>query len=391
MPKSYTIKDMQSYASDHNGACLSKEYIDAHTPLKWRCEKGHTWEADFQIIRQGGWCPSCIKKQQDKEERLEELKSIAKERGGICLSKEYINTDAKLEFKCKKGHIWKGNPGNVKNGSWCPHCSGNAKHTLQDMIDLAEKRGGQCLSKKYSGNKGKLHWKCKEGHTWLATPHDLITAGSWCPKCANRTRNEHRKFSIEIFNKIANEKGGKCLSNEYIGITSRLKFICKEGHIWTTAGNNIMAGKWCPECGHKHTGEKLRDSIDLYVKIAKSHQGKLLTTIYNGNKDKLKFQCSRGHAWITTAGGVKAGGWCPFCAAHLRAEKLKDRIETYYKIAERKGGKCLSKVYIDNRSKLLFQCSKKHEWMAQPQKIKAGQWCPVCANKRKGNRKTEKK
>jgi hypothetical protein len=57
------------------------------------------------------------------------------------------------------------------------------KYSIKDMHLLADNRGGQCLSKKFLGVKAKLEWKCNKGHSWEATPDNIIR-GSWCPRCA---------------------------------------------------------------------------------------------------------------------------------------------------------------------------------------------------------------
>ena len=100
MPKRYTIEDMQTYVINYGGKCLSKEYINAATLLKWRCEKDHTWEADFQIIRQGSWCQQCAK-QNRKEQILEDIKAIAAKRRIKCLSRnEEENVYQKIYYQC---------------------------------------------------------------------------------------------------------------------------------------------------------------------------------------------------------------------------------------------------------------------------------------------------
>jgi len=55
-------------------------------------------------------------------------------------------------------------------------------------------------------------------------------------------------------------------------------------------------------------------------------------------------------------------------------------IEEMRSLASAKGGKCLSSEYSSNRVKLLWTCHKGHEWLAKPQHIKAGSWCPNCAS-----------
>jgi len=48
------------------------------------------------------------------------------------------------------------------------------------------------------------------------------------------------------------------------------------------------------------------------------------------------------------------------------------------KLAESQGGKCLSVIYINANTKLLWECSSRHTWMATPSKICQGRWCRKC-------------
>jgi hypothetical protein len=57
-----------------------------------------------------------------------------------------------------------------------------------------------------------------------------------------------QKYNIEHFKKLAEEKGGKCLSDEYINTKSILKLECNKGHIWTTRAGHLLEGTWCKEC-----------------------------------------------------------------------------------------------------------------------------------------------
>ncbi|CAG8768069.1 3258_t:CDS:2, partial [Racocetra fulgida] len=45
-------------------------------------------------------------------------------------------------------------------------------------------------------------------------------------------------------------------------------------------------------------------------------------------------------------------------------------------------GICLSTEYKDNKTPLMWRCSKNHVWSAPLSRIKnLGQWCPQCAGK----------
>lgn len=119
---------------------------------------------------------------------IKDMKELAKKRGGKCLSKKYVNAHTKLLWQCKKKHCWYAVPDGMKRrNKWCPYCAGNARQTIEDMRRLAKSRGGKCLSKEYLGNHKKLLWKCKEGHLWKAIPNNIVR-GSWCPKCANNAK-----------------------------------------------------------------------------------------------------------------------------------------------------------------------------------------------------------
>ena len=122
---------------------------------------------------------------------------IAIERGGKCLSETYTNNRIKLRWECVEGHQWEATPHDVKRNHWCPECAGNTKGTLEEMHQIAEERGGKCLSDTYLNSRTKLLWECAEGHQWETAP-DSIKGGTWCPKCAGKA-----KGTIEEMQQIA--------------------------------------------------------------------------------------------------------------------------------------------------------------------------------------------
>jgi hypothetical protein len=234
---------MQQVAKKRGGRCLSNEYISALYPLKWQCKKGHTWNSSALIMSKGlFWCVQCR-----KDDALENAKQIAISRGGKCLSDEYVRINTNMQWVCAKGHIWQARLNNVRdNKTWCPVC---IKVTIEDMQELALEKGGVCLSKKYRHSHTKLQWKCKEGHIWKAVP-SAIKQGEWCGLCAVKRNGEKQRDTIENMQRIAKKRGGKCLSKQYVNGTVKLKWSCREGHIWETNPDNIRRGTWCPKCAH---------------------------------------------------------------------------------------------------------------------------------------------
>ena len=122
MPKKYTIMDLHKYAKSKNGLCLSKKYTSCDHKYVWKCNKCKTqWEASWSQIKKDSWCPYCAGKKYD----IEDMREIAKNRNGKCLSEEYLGVNFKLKWKCNVcGHIWENSPGHIINGNqWCVKCA----------------------------------------------------------------------------------------------------------------------------------------------------------------------------------------------------------------------------------------------------------------------------
>jgi thiol-disulfide isomerase/thioredoxin len=239
----YSLKDMKFLASEQGGKCLSKEYHGMHHTMIWMCSRGHTWDMLPSIVKQGGWCQQCLV-QGRRKLRLQELKEIAISRDGKCLSKEYIDNKHHLEWECKFGHRWQATPGHVKNvGSWCPHCAKKAKLTIEQMQDFAQKKGGKCISKKYVNSHAKLVWECEQGHKWKAAP-SKIQIGRWCPHydCRYKKVSEKLRGNINELKAIAKMRGGKLISTEYINRYIPLEWECESKHRWFAKAANVKFG-----------------------------------------------------------------------------------------------------------------------------------------------------
>lgn len=489
------IEPLRKIAKDHGGECLSAEYVNSHTKLKWRCAEGHEWEASPTNIRQGQWCRRCAGLE---KLTLESLQELAKQRGGELLSINYTNSSEPLLWRCSRGHEWKANARNVKNNeTWCAVCAGKSTLTLEEMQSIAKERGGRCLSGEYQGVFIGLQWECSEGHTWFATP-DSIKRGTWCATCSQghsericrdtfekmfgerfpkvkpdwllngrgnrmeidgycehlkigfeyhgqqhyrfvkyfhgdetnlalRQQDDHLKRTlcrehdvllIEVpfelpleqlpvfikqslsisgrkislvqpeavkvasyvlreklreMQQFAQSKGGKCLSEGYMGSNSKLIWECSYGHVWSAKPGHIKNGVWCPHCAGK---AKL--TLNEMQEIARSRGGECLSKEYVNQKTKLRWRCSQGHEWEALPLNVKRGKWCLACSG-----SQKSTIEEMQQIAESRGGACVSSIYINDRTKLRWRCSESHEWEAVPNSIKRGTWCPVCGRERK--------
>lgn len=126
----------------------------------------------------------------------------------------------------------------------CKNCSDISK--LERIKSMAEAKGGELLSKKYTGYKSKYKFKCSKGHIWLAVP-----IGTWCPKCVGQGKG------IEDIKTLAEKRGGKLLSSTFIGVDKKYDFKCSLGHSFTMTFAKMQSGQWCSICSKGSKSEEL--------------------------------------------------------------------------------------------------------------------------------------
>ncbi len=119
------------------------------------------------------------------DKKIDELKEIAKLKGGLCLAETYLGHVTPLKFRCSVGHEWLARPNDIKRGSWCSICSGagGKKKTLEDLINMFKDDGVTCISDKYLGSKASYKWQCKNKHTFDSRYDSLQKKVNKCPLC----------------------------------------------------------------------------------------------------------------------------------------------------------------------------------------------------------------
>ncbi len=296
-----TIEQMRQLASQRDGKCLSVVYESNYTDLEWECKNGHRWFALPKAVKQGHWCTRCVVNSRKKS--IEDMQVLAQKKGGKCLSTQYGMNKTKLLWECKKGHQWHATPIAIQRGGWCPVCSGRAPLALHQMQVLASQKNGKFLSKTYTRTSDLHRWQCAQGHTFQMRPHH-VRRGSWCPHCAGKV------VTYNDMVQMAQRKGGKFLSQEYRGTAVKHDWECCEGHQWKTTPNSIQSGTWCPFCADRrpYTLEDLRE-------FAKTHDGQCLATEYVNSKTQVLWQCNQAHQWWVAFHDIKKRkAWCPICA-----------------------------------------------------------------------------
>lgn len=314
---------------------------------------------------------------------LETLQAVAKARGGECLDTEFTTRSAHYRFRCARGHEWEAVGSGVLRGSWCLQCSLiERSHAYRDreglarLQTLAAAKGGECLATEYLGQKAKYRFRCAEGHEWQTTGHRLIHE-AWCPQCARQAQSQRHPQGLQRLQAQAEALGGICVSTEYTGAASRYTFRCAVGHEWDAIGGSVLAGRWCRQCARRKHAQLMADPEGLarLQAAARKQGGECLSDEYTTQGAFYSFRCTHGHTWMARGSKILKGQWCFRCAADAR----KLGIEVAHQIALERGGLCLSDAYETSTVKLRWQCGQSHEWEATMESIRQDHWCPRCA------------
>jgi hypothetical protein len=253
----------KEWAYDLN-APLTPEHFrpSANKSAWWRCKRGHTWKSVIQqrTFRRSG-CLRCTLQAATSENNLavihpELVKEWHPEKNcDIRPGDVFPKSNQKYWWKCIKGHEWLAVVSCRASGAGCPFCYGRFASETNNLVVSypeilaewdAELNKGLNPSDFTPHVGKKIWWRCNKSHTWQATIYNRTKNKSGCPICA---RNKSRKYSIEYFQKFARERGGKCLSTEYLSCRKKIKMICKNGHEWETRADNILyEQQWCNRC-----------------------------------------------------------------------------------------------------------------------------------------------
>ena len=381
MPKA-TVAEMHKIAKERGGECLSGEYINSKTKLSWKCINGHEWQMRPNDVKRH-WCPYCGKV---ARKTIEDMRKLAENRGGKCLSETYLNIGVAILWECKEGHQWTATPRSIQSGKWCPHCAGKAKRTIEEMQKIAKERSGKFLSTNYIGIDAKYLWECEEGHQWKTTPSE-INRGRWCPICSSGLGE---RICREFFEQLFGVAFPKSYPNWLIN---------KNGNQMELDGYSSLLGIAFEHQGRQHYSIETSfiRTQDAFQNRQKDDQIKrdlctqhgiflfeipeILTYLQIRDiKNFIREQCNQ-HGIALPIDFDEREVDIKNAYANPR---LKTKLKELQDIAQKRGGKCLTNIYTNNSTKLLWECAQKHQWTTTPKSIQRGYWCPYCAGTAKG-------
>ena len=303
--------------------------------------------------------------------KLQELREIAQKRGGELLSTVYKSMNVPMRWRCCCGNVWHATGGSVAyGGSWCPDCAGCTIKTIEEMRALAVSKGGRCLSTEYTNTRTSLLWECGEcANKWFSMPMN-VQRGTWCPLCAVTKRGEAARESLLA---VVAAKGGRLMSAVPKSTKSRVTVQCAIGHTWTAPAEGLLySGSWCRRCAADQTSQGCFKRLNACVAARRG----TFTGDFKNVRSRLQFTCARAHSWVTTPTLVLGGAWCLECHREDERQEGQRRLEA---VAAERGGRVLG-AYRNARTKIELSCAQQHRWHAVPDSVvRAGTWCGECA------------
>jgi len=153
--------------------------------------------------------------------------------------------------------------------------------------------------------------------------------------------------------------GYRLLSKNYKNIDEKLEYECDKGHIHSMNYHNFKGGNRCPSCS---TVNNTKHTIDFIKKQIEIDGYRLLSTEYNGNREKLDIECPEGHRYKANYHDFDRGTRCPICSVGIRAEKRSLNYVDVKNYFESQGYKLLTKTYQNIYHKLSVICPEGHTW-----------------------------
>lgn len=281
---------------------------------------------------------------------------------------------------------------------------------LIDEWDV-EKNGGIRPDAFSARNNKKVWWKCKNGHSWLASINTRGERKLGCPYCAGQKvivgKNDFESWCKESESTLLTEwdyEKNVVTPNEIPKTyKEKMHWKCQKGHEWEATVYNRVNGTGCPFCNNGNNGKRNRISL---AEWCKENDSTLLTEwnyeknnktpedVSYGSHSKVWWKCNKGHEWEAQIKSRTYNHGCPFCSGtNKRAIKGVNDLETWcsqnhkeYILKEwdvaQNGDLKPDMVTWGSHKRIHWKCSKGHEWEAiikERTKIN-GNKCPMCRN-----------
>lgn len=391
-----------------------------------------------------------------------------------------VGSGKKVWWKCEKGHSWQAEVYRRSAGAGCPYCAGqrvivgeNDLETVYPLLALEwnyEKNGG-LTPKDIMGQSGKkVWWRCAFGHEWQVSPNSRVSQNSGCPICSSEYKTSFPEQAIlfyvgkyinvksrylvngvelDVFiplHNIAVEYDGLFFHNKDTAIKKEeeKEIYCLDNGIQLVRIKEFKTGKEksvireSKACKLFYRNMKdsdmslnkvivelltwlqkkkiivgiidvdiLRDKEKIWSQYISNKKEKsleesypLLAKEWNQEKNgslkpnqvmpnshkKIWWRCQMGHEWNTTPSHRIEGSGCPYCSHQKILRGFNDLATLFPHLATEwnyKRNKINPEAVLGGGwKKYWWICEKGHEWETSIRKRIDGRGCPVCKGKK---------
>ena len=192
-----TIEEVRQAFEKEGYILLDEEYIDSKTHMNYICSNGHHHSITWSNFNMGVRCPECSFNK--KRKNIQDIKKEFENEGYKLLTEEYANNSQQLETICPEGHKHITTYRNFKKGNRCNKCYlDSIQYSYDQVKEGLEREGYILLSKEYINSNEKLQYQCPNGHIHEMTWHNFNKGKARCPECGKRYKGEEEIEKILI-------------------------------------------------------------------------------------------------------------------------------------------------------------------------------------------------
>jgi len=294
------------------------------------------------------------------------------------ISKEYINIDNKLLFKCSCGNLFETSFYNFrkKNKRQCNSCSGITNWDINSVRKFVEENS-ECklLSNYYQNNLTKLDFICGCGEVFTTDFSSFLFKN----KRVCNTCNNYITYTFQEVRDFIESNNCQLDANcSYINARTKMRIKCKCGEYFLVTFSEFKFGKrQCNKCSGKVYCDI--ESVRNYVETNTNCE--LLSKEYIDSHGKLKFKCSCGEIFERSFANFKRTSYCNKCSMQKFIQKTRKTQEEFenqiFNIFQDEYS-VLGK-YINHNTKVLIKHNNcGNVWLVRPSVILNGGGCPLC-------------
>jgi hypothetical protein len=257
LSKKQLFDKIKALVKKRGGKLISKDIKNTRDIVALECNLKHYWTTRYDsVVYTDRWCPECNKKFHFSE-------NICKKYIEYLFDKRFLTVrpDWLLSAKGRRMEL----------DGYCEELQIAFEHQGIQHYNILSRFGDRniqkrdilkaALCKKHNvkliiipsllsiTKLESLHIKIESELIRLEIPYDKDRLKELSKVVdINNIRNIDFVEKYDNICDIAKEKGGECLSSEFINRYNKMKFKCAYGHIWESAARNIVRGTWCTIC-----------------------------------------------------------------------------------------------------------------------------------------------